>query len=246
MRVVGHIGGGEVVRPDNARTARDLRWRTRDGEAAVDALQPLVCGPSFLALLEVFPRGQLPPETACAIVDALVPPPDGVASLARLRFDLDDKVFRWSARPLRGVDRAFAPWRQAVIARLLGRHGPRFEIVFARKDPSGPPPDLDDLPWQHIDEGRRHLAGIVAAALPERLAQAHAQREQWLMHDGPPPEPQVGSTVERRHKAELIFMQAEYDCLSGLVSAAQMNVQLATLYDPQCKRYERAMQALTL
>lgn len=242
MRVVGHIGGGEVVRPDGARSMRDMRWR-----ASADApAQALVCGPSFLALLERFPRGHLPPETACAIVEALVPPPDGTASLTRLRFDLDDGVFRWCARPMYGAERAFAPWRAAVIARALGRHGPRFEIMFARRDPSGPPPDVDELPWQHVDDGRTHLAGIVAAALAERLAAAHTLREQWFMHDGAPPERLVTEGDDVRSKAEQLFIEAEHDCLDGRVSAATMNFKLATIYDPHSARYQRAGAAITL
>jgi hypothetical protein len=242
VRVVGHIGRGEIVRPDGARAMREMRWRA----SASEPEQALVCGPSFLALLEVFPRGHLPQETACAIVEALVPPPDGVASLSRLRFDLDDRVFRWCARRPSGLDRPFATWRAAVLARLLGRHGPRFEIVFSRKDPSGPPPDVDDLPWQLVDEGRRHLAGIVSAALPDGLAAAHAMREQWFMHDGAPPELEGREAAEMRDKAEQLFVEAEHDCLDGRLGAAHMNAKLASIYDPKCPRYARAVQSLTL
>ncbi len=230
------------MRTDGARSMREMRWRA-DAEATP---QPLVCGPSFLALLEVFPRGQLPPETACAIVDVLVPPPDGLASLVRLRFDLDDRVFRWCARAPSGLDHAFAPWRAGVIARLLGRHGPRFETMFARREPAGAPPDVDELPWRDVEEGRRHLAGIVAAALPERLAAAHAQREQWFMHDGPPPEEPDPERKDVRAKAEQLFIEAEHTCLDGRVGAAHMNAKLASIYDHGNPRYARAVQALTL
>jgi hypothetical protein len=230
------------VRPDDARSMGDMRWRASPSEPE----QALVCGPSFLALLEAFPRGALPPETACAIVEALVPPPDGVASLARLRFDLDDGVFRWCARPLSGLDRAFAPWRAGVIARLLGRHGPRFELLFSRRELAGPPLDLDELPWTAVVEGRQHLAGIVAAAVPQRLAEAHAQREQWFMHEGPPPSSAEPARDDMRAKAEQLFIEAEHDCLDGRVGAAHMNAKLASIYDHESPRYRRAVQSLTL
>lgn len=245
VAVVGHIGGGEVVRAEGAQSIRDLCFRTH----ASAALQPLVCGPSFLALLERFPRGELPPETACAIVDVLTPPASGLARLSRLRFDLDDEVFRWCADAGEGGDEAFAPWRAALLARLLGRHGPRFEIVYSRREPAGKPIDVDELPWRDIDGGRKHLAGIVATSLPRRLAHARDLREQWWLHDGPPPEPLAREDVkqeEYRRKAELLFAQAEHDCFSGRHQSAQMHVKLASIYDPNAKRYQRAVEALAI
>lgn len=243
--IVGHVGGGHVVRRrDGARTVRDLCWI--EGDRSV--LHPLVGGPSFLALLEVFPRGSLPAETACALVEMLTAPPHGMAaSLGRLRFDLDEHVFRWCGAPIRRSRpvRAFEPWRTGVISRLLGRHGPRFETMFARREVASAPWQLGELPWREVEAGRRHLAGIVEATLGDRVAEARLMREQWWLHDGdaPPPTPAPSSDVAR--KAELLFIEAEHDLMSDNVTSARMNMQLATLYGPESRRYQRAVRALT-
>lgn len=238
--VVGHTGGGAVVRPVDAESIRELAWlepdprAERTGEA--QTAQPLVTGPSFLTLLEAFPEGELPVDTAAAILEALAPPRYGSASLQRLRFDLDDAVFRWSAGPESMRATEHTPWHTGLVARLLGRKGPSFERVFITRPKA---PTLD-LAGADVDAGRTHLAGIVAATLGHRLARDRERREHWWMHEG-----EVRAARDANvWKAERLFVEAEHDALTGRRAAARMAATQASIYDPNRERYRRALRAM--